>query len=283
MRLHVGCAMWTHAPWQGRLIPHPLPPSERLRAYASWCNAVEGNTTFYATPALATVESWAAQTAEDFRFVLKLPKTVTHERRLRGADAELQSFFTAMEPLGPRNHAFWIQLPGSFGPADLGTLATFLYRLPRSYRYAVEVRHPSFFDDERSARQLEQVLGRVGAEWVLFDTVTLFGTPATSYAEREAWMKKPRVLRRSRALTDRPIVRYIGRDDPALTMAGWAYLVRAVVDWLAEGRSPTVFLHTPDNVDALKLARRFYDEVRTLVPGLAPLPEPLPAAPETLF
>jgi len=121
-----------------------------------------------------------------------------------------------------------------FAPTDLGTLATFLHRLPRSYRYAVEVRHPSFFDDERSARQLEQVLGRIGAEWVPFDTVTLFGTPATSYAEREAWMKKPRVLRRSRALTDRPIVRYIGRDDPELTIKGWDYLVRAVVEWLAK-------------------------------------------------
>ncbi|MFC6937741.1 DUF72 domain-containing protein [Actinomadura yumaensis] len=63
MRLHVGCAMWTHAPWQGRFLPHPLPPKERLRAYASWCNAVEGNTTFYATPARSAVESWAAQTS----------------------------------------------------------------------------------------------------------------------------------------------------------------------------------------------------------------------------
>jgi uncharacterized protein YecE (DUF72 family) len=48
--------MWTHVPWQGRFLPHPLPPKERLRAYASWCNAVEGNTTFYATPARSTVE-----------------------------------------------------------------------------------------------------------------------------------------------------------------------------------------------------------------------------------
>ncbi|TDU89933.1 uncharacterized protein YecE (DUF72 family) [Kribbella voronezhensis] len=281
MRLHVGCAMWTYAPWQGRLIPHPLPPSERLRAYASWCNAVEGNTTFYATPAVATVESWAAQTAEDFRFVVKLPKTATHEQRLRGVD--LRPFFTAMEPLGPRNHAFWIQLPASFAPADLGVIATFLYRLPRGYRYAVEVRHPSFFDDERSARQLEHVLGRVGAEWIPFDTVTLFRTPASSYAERDAWMKKPRVLRRTRALTATPIVRYIGRDDPQLTVAGWDYLVKAVVDWLAEGRSPTVFLHTPDNVDALTLARRFYSDVAAVVPELSPLPEPLPVAPPTLF
>jgi Uncharacterized conserved protein len=51
MELHVGCAMWTYAPWQGRYLPVSLTPRERLRAYATWCNAVEGNTTFYATPA----------------------------------------------------------------------------------------------------------------------------------------------------------------------------------------------------------------------------------------
>ena len=56
MELHVGCAMWTYAPWQGRYLPVSLPPRERLRRYATWCNAVEGNTTFYATPALDTVK-----------------------------------------------------------------------------------------------------------------------------------------------------------------------------------------------------------------------------------
>src|SRR5262249_48881074 len=78
MKFHVGCAMWTYAAWQGRYLPPALPPRERLRAYATWCNAVEGNTTFYATPALSTVRSWAEQTAPDFRFILKLPKPITH-------------------------------------------------------------------------------------------------------------------------------------------------------------------------------------------------------------
>jgi hypothetical protein len=86
MELHVGCAMWAYAPWQGRYLPHSLSPRDRLRAYATWCNAVEGNTTFYATPALPTVKSWAGQTTSDFRFVLKLPKPITHERRLADVD-----------------------------------------------------------------------------------------------------------------------------------------------------------------------------------------------------
>ncbi|MFC5746205.1 DUF72 domain-containing protein [Actinomadura rugatobispora] len=283
MRLHVGCAMWTHAPWQGRYLPHPLPPRERLMSYASWCNAVEGNTTFYATPSRSSVRSWADQTAPEFRFVVKLPKSITHERRLSGAEEELRAFLTAIEPLGPRAHALWVQLPGSFTPNDLGTLAAFLRRLPRSHRYGVEVRHRDFFEDGRSRRFLEQVLTGVGAEWIPFDTTTLFRSPPTSDAERDAWTKKPRVPRRSAALTDRPIVRYLGRDDTARTVEGWRHWTGTVAEWLREGRSPTVFVHTPDNAEALMLARRFHDEVRELVPELEPLPEPVPAEPPTLF
>jgi uncharacterized protein YecE (DUF72 family) len=196
---------------------------------------------------------------------------------------ELRAFLAAIEPLVSRNHAVWIQLPASFAPTDLGTLAAFLHKAPEGYRYAVEVRHRAFFDDPRSAGLLERVLARVEAEWIPFDTVTLFGRRPTSYAERDAWMKKPRVVRRTRALTAHPIVRYIGRDSVDETVEGWAYLVDLVTAWLAEGRSPTIFLHTPDNAEALGLARRFHAEVGSRVPALAPLPEPVELEPPTLF
>ena len=283
MKLHVGCAMWSHAPWQGRYLPPALPPRERLRAYATWCNAVEGNTTFYATPAPDTLASWAEQAAPDFRFVLKLPRPITHERRLAGADLPLRAFLSAIEPLGPRAHALWIQLPPSFGPADLGTLAGFLRGLPRGHRYCVEVRHRGFFEDPRSEQQLERALAEAGAEWVTFDTTVLFAGPPASDAERAAWTSKPRLPRRARALTAYPVVRYIGRDDASRTIAGWQPWLDTVAGWLREGRSPTVFIHTPDNVDALELARRFHSEVRARVPEVEPLPEPVPAGPPTLF
>jgi uncharacterized protein YecE (DUF72 family) len=254
--------MWTHKAW-------PAPPRERLRAYAARCNAVEANTTFYATPSRDTVASWARQTDPDFRFVVKLPKVVTHERRLTGVDAEMRGFLDAIEPLGSRTHRLWVQLPGSFGPDDLPVLDRFLRRLPG--RCAVEVRHAGFFD---TPAPLEKVLDAVGAEWIPFDTTAFFRSPPTSDAERDAWTKKPRMPFRATALTDRPIVRYLGRDDPARTVEGWRPWVDAVAGWLREGRSPTVFVHTPDNADAPALARRFHADVRSRVPELDPLPEP---------
>jgi uncharacterized protein YecE (DUF72 family) len=145
----------------------------------------------------------------------------------------------------------------------------------------VEVRHPDFFAEPA---RLEDVLRAAGAEWVPFDTTAFFASPPGSAAERDAWTKKPRVPRRSVALTDRPIVRYLGRDDPARTAAGWQHWVGVTAAWLREGRSPTVFIHTPDNADAPALARRFHAEVRAVVPDLDPLADPPPIEqPLTLF
>jgi uncharacterized protein YecE (DUF72 family) len=275
--------MWNHRPWAGRFLPRSLSSQERLRSYAQWCNAVEGNTTFYATPARSTVETWAAQTEPDFRFVVKLPKPITHERRLTDAGQELRQFLEAMEPLGPRAHMLWVQLPGSFAPGDLGTLAGFLRQLPATHRYGVEVRHRDFFDDPQSAAHLEKVLAETNTEWITFDTTVLFENPPGSEAEHESWSKKPRMPRRVVALTDRPVIRYIGRDDPTITAKGWQPWLDTAEQWLREGRSPTVFMHTPDNAEALTLARRFHDELRSRLPGLEPLPELTVPEPLTLF
>ncbi|WP_372491995.1 DUF72 domain-containing protein [Kineosporia corallincola] len=276
--------MWTHRSWTGSVVPKNTGSQDKLRFYSSWCNAVEGNTTFYATPARETVGSWAGQTPGDFRFVVKLPRAITHEKRFRGIDDDLRNFLRVIEPLGPRLESLWIQLPGSFAPGDVAALDQVLRRLPREHRYSVEVRHPLFFTDPTELNNLEKVCAATGTEWVPFDTTAFFaGGAPTSDAEREAWERKPRLPRRSTALTARPIVRYLGRDDETKTVAGWQHWVGVVAGWLQEGRSPTFFLHTPGNHDAPALARRFHDEVRARVPALEPLPEPEPVEPETLF
>ena len=79
----VGCPMWAHRPWVGKWYPQTTRPGTELGLYAKLCNAVEGNTTFYATPTESVSAGWAAQVPAGFRFVNKLPRAVTHDRRLR--------------------------------------------------------------------------------------------------------------------------------------------------------------------------------------------------------
>jgi len=279
--------MWAHKPWQGRYLPADLRRDEQLPAYASWCTAVEGNTTAYGVPAAATIASWAAGTPDDFRFWFKFPQTITHHRRLRDVAADAAAFVDLLAPLGERAETLVVQLPASFGPGELDALAGFLRRAPAGPRYAVEVRHPAFFDGGHADRALTRLLTDRVAEWVTFDTTTMFASPPTSDAEREAWSNKPRLPRRAVALGDRPAVRLLGRDDVAATVAGWDPWIPVLVRWLAEGRTPTAFVHTPDNDVALALARQLHDTVRAAAAeqGIAvdPLPTPLSPEPTTLF
>lgn len=276
--------MWAHRAWQGRFLPQGLGRGETLAGYATWCTAVEGNTTFYGLPSPDTVAAWAQAAPAGFRFVFKLPRTVTHEHRLRDVATEMRAFLDLLEPLGERARTLSVQLPASFGPSDLDALDRFLGRMPAAHRCGVEVRHPDFFQPGSGAEAaLTSMLARRGAEWIGFDTTVLFSAPPTSDAERDGWDKKPRLPRRTEAISDEPIVRYVGRDDVDATVQGWQPWVQLMARWLREGRTPTFFLHTPDNDEALGLARQFHDEVRSLVPELAPLPEPLRAQPTTLF
>src|SRR5688572_3557909 len=64
--LRVGCAMWAHKAWQGRFLPDGMRRAEQLPAYATWCTAVEGNTTAYGLPSPTTVAAWAEETPPDF-------------------------------------------------------------------------------------------------------------------------------------------------------------------------------------------------------------------------
>ncbi len=98
--------------------------------------------------------------------------------------------------------------------------------------------------------------------------------PRDTPAEREAHQRKPRLTVRPVAIGDRPVVRFIGQTDTEANPRWWSKWVPKVAQWLDEGRSPLVFIHTPDNLAAPELARRFHGEVARLRPSLPPLPQP---------
>src|SRR3954468_20367054 len=142
--LRIGCPMWAYKAWQGLHFPDRLDRRDQLPVYASWCNATEGNTTYYGPPAPRTVTAGARETPEWFRFMFKLPKAITHEHHLRDVDDDHRAFLHRLEPLGPRAEQLSIQLPPSFGPGEIDTLTDFISRLPKSHHYAVELRHLGF-------------------------------------------------------------------------------------------------------------------------------------------
>ena len=273
--LRVGCAMWAHPPWVGSYLS-PGQRGEELAEYATWCNAVEGNTTFYAVPAPATIARWVDQAPPDFRFAFKVPRTVTHERRLRNhAHRDVATFLRAIEPLGERIGPVQLQLPPSFGPESHDVLARFVRGLPRSHRWVVELRHRSFFDGGSTHQRVDEVLTAAAVGRVVLDTRSLYAVPADSEAAVDERRSKPSLPIVTDVMGDEPVVRVIGPDDVGANFAGLSAWLDPVARWLDEGKRPYVFAHQPENRSSPTLARRFHAAATARHPALVPLPEPV--------
>jgi uncharacterized protein YecE (DUF72 family) len=265
--------MWAHKPWIGRFTTGH---GNELADYATWCNAVEGNTTFYATPSTATVSRWAEQAPAGFRFAFKVPRTVTHEQRLAtAAHRDVAVFLRAIEPLGDRIGPVQLQLPPSFGPESLDRLRTFVAGLPTSQRWVVELRHEAFFDGGPVHRAADDALAAAGVGRVVLDTRALYATDAVSRAALDERRSKPRRPIVTDVMGEEPVVRVIAGDDVDGALEGLRAWTDQVVDWLADGRRPYVFAHQPDNGESPSLARRFHAAVAERVPALARLPVPV--------
>lgn len=267
----LGCPSWSEPAWRGDLYPESARSADFLGLYAQVFNTVEGNTTFYAQPSEATVQRWAEQMPEHFRFCAKLPRDISHSADLYAQLDAAHAFVALLKPLGQRISPYWLQLPAKFGPQRLAELQGFIAEL--NVPLAVEVRHPAFFAKGEDERALNRMLLGQGVERVCLDSRALFSCVSNDPAVAHAQAKKPRLPTRPAAFTQFPQLRFIGRPELEANDAFMQPWLRKVAGWIEEGRTPYVFLHTPDNVLAAQLARRFHQQLSELLPGLPTLPE----------
>ncbi|MBC2657676.1 DUF72 domain-containing protein [Pseudomonas sp. MSSRFD41] len=267
----LGCPSWSENAWREYLYPEDARPSDFLGLYCQVFNAVEGNTTFYARPAPATVERWAQIMPGHFRFTAKFPGDISHGGDLREQLPAAESFIQLLSPLGERVSPLWLQLPATFAPQRLGELVEFIDGLQRPL--AVEVRHPEFFAKGDAERMLNRLLLERGVERICLDPRALFSCTSTAPAVLHAQSKKPKVPPRPAAFTQFPQVRFIGHPELAANDSFLVPWLDKVAGWIEEGRTPYVFLHTSDNRMAAELARRFHARLMQRLPGLPALPE----------
>ncbi len=269
--LYIGCPVWACAAWRGSLYTRAARRQDFLPQYASVFGAVEGNSTFYGLPERTTVERWAAEVPAGFRFCFKFPQIVTHRMLLRYADVETFQFLDSLAPLRDRLGPLLLQLPPNFAGSDLVVLEGFLDSLPAGLAYAVEVRHPDWFDAGTYERALEDALARRGHARVNLDTRDLFAESEPDEGERDAQHRKPRVPHRATVTNGVAIVRFVGRNRADRSRAALLPWIAQLARWLRDGVETYLFTHAPNDAFAPQLARLAYDLARTELPDLAPL------------
>jgi uncharacterized protein YecE (DUF72 family) len=176
-RAFIGISGYDYKPWRGRFYPENIPARRWLEYASRRFNSIELNGTFYSLKSPAVFERWVTEVPESgFVFAVKGGRFITHNLKLKNADASLGNFFASgVLALAEKTGPFLWQLPATYG-FDAERLDGFMRSLPRSssdaeavarqhdhrlrrgalvdapahvpYRHAFEVRHPSYFHDE---------------------------------------------------------------------------------------------------------------------------------------
>jgi uncharacterized protein YecE (DUF72 family) len=148
--LRLGTSAFTAAGWEGTFYPAGMKSADFLAFYAQHFDAVEVDSTYYRIPSLSTTRAWYSKTPKGFLFAAKIPQTITHENVLQGCEDELKRFLAVMDALGEKLGPLLLQFPyfnkKAFSSVDdfLVRLAPFLKTLPKSYRFAIEVRNKNW-------------------------------------------------------------------------------------------------------------------------------------------
>ena len=142
-RAYIGTSGWYYKHWFGEFYPDDLAKGDMLVFYARQFSTVEINATFYRLPFENMVKGWRNKAPEGFVYSVKGSRTITHLKKLKGVDESIMAFFGRISGLGEHLGPILWQLPPSLHRNE-ELLDSFLSRLPRDFRHAVEFRHESW-------------------------------------------------------------------------------------------------------------------------------------------
>ena len=229
MNLYAGTSGYAYKAWKGGFYPADLPEKRMLRYYGERFRTVEINNTFYRMPNASVLSAWAGEVPADFIFVLKAPRRITHQSRLKDADETVAHLLDVAATLQARLGPLLFQLPPYLGK-DVPRLRAFLALLPLSRRAAFEFRHHSWFEAE------------------VFDLLRQHGA-VLCIADAEGELEVPFV-----ATADWGYLRLRRPDYGDAELAAWARRVGE-----ASWRDAFVFFKHEDEGKAPRLAQRFLE------------------------
>ncbi len=241
--LVLGAPAWARKDWIGKLYPVGTSPRELLRSYARVCGAIELNASYYMVPEDHVIDTWIAETPEDFRFCPKLHRSITHDAPLAQGVAAAAAFAAQLRRLGVRLGPFLVQLAPWTSPSDLPALDAVLGVLGGPAH--VELRHAEFFRRGVLHPAVTEVLERHGAGAVITDVA---GRRDVCHAT----LTVPELM-----------LRFVGNGlHPSDFTRVDAWLDR-LVDWHARGLERAYFfVHQPDDLVAPELLRYVEEQAR---------------------
>ena len=146
-KLYIGTSGWCYNNWVGNFYPRDLNKNKWLKYYSKYFNTVEINSSFYHLTRKETFNNWALQTPDNFVFVVKASRYITHIKKLVDCSEPFKKLLDSALKLGNKLGLFLFQLPPNL-KKNIIKLEDFFKIILKNYRYVFEFRNESWFCDE---------------------------------------------------------------------------------------------------------------------------------------
>jgi uncharacterized protein YecE (DUF72 family) len=147
MTIRVGTSGWSYDHWRGGFYPETLAKSRWFDFYAERFHTVEVNATFYRRFKDSTYRNWDDRAPQGFRYVLKVPRLISHRRKLHEVDDLIGEFTRSASLLGRKLGLVLLQLPPNM-PYNPERLDAALQAFGSPSRVAVEFRDERWIGEE---------------------------------------------------------------------------------------------------------------------------------------
>ena len=136
-----------------------------LERYSRAFPCAEINSSFHRPHAAATYAKWRDSAPLDFRFAVKMPRTITHELKLQDARAAFVTFLDQTDGLAEKRGPILVQLPPSLS-FDAAVVTPFLDAVRTSYDGPMvwEPRHVTWFSSTVASLLDRYAISRVAAD-----------------------------------------------------------------------------------------------------------------------
>lgn len=143
----LGTSSWRHRAWQRHFYPPSLEERDQLAYYAEQFGCVEISESFYRLPEHHTLAHWVEETPNDFRLALVAPRTITHYKKLKNCENQIDTLFTRLRGLEKQIGPVVFRLPPGW-QCNLRRLEEFIQRLPDNFRHVFEFQDTSWHTPE---------------------------------------------------------------------------------------------------------------------------------------
>lgn len=143
----VGCAKWGRKDWIGSLYPKGAREKDFLKYYAQVFNSIEFNGFYYNLHSKEQVLKWKEAVAEDFLFCPKFTQYITHVRRLKDVQAQVEEYLDVVSAFGKNLGPVFLMPHPQMDKSSQDILETFIGGLPRHIDVFLELRHEGWYKD----------------------------------------------------------------------------------------------------------------------------------------